>query len=94
LERRRECYLIINAWEQIKGKRENILNLRTRRTERCRKNLLDIIPWSIRGKKLRKAVRTQMHNSTTSRISRLLNILQANLVNIGETMDIFKQHLD
>ena len=95
LERRRECYLIINAWEQIEGKRENILNLSTRRTGRCRKIILDVIRWSIRGKKLRKAVRTQIHNSTTSKMSRLFNILPAKLANIeGVTTDTFKHHLD
>ena len=95
LERRRERYLIINAWEQIEGKRENILNLRTRRIGRCRKIILNVIPWSVRGKKLRIAVRTQIHNSTTSKMSRLFNILPANLANIeGVTMDTFKQHLD
>ena len=95
LERRRERYLIINAWEQIEGRRENILNLRTRRIGRCRKITLDVIPWSVNGRKLRKAVRTQIHNSTTSKMSRLFNILPASLANIeGVTTDTFKHHLD
>ena len=37
LERRRERYLIIYAWEQIENIRENIQNLETRKTGRCRK---------------------------------------------------------
>ena len=87
--------MIINAWEQIEGKRENILNLRTRQIGRYRKITLDVIPWSINGRKLRKSTRTQIHNSTTSKMSRLFNILPANLANMeGVSTDTFKHHLD
>ena len=95
LERRRERYLIIYAWEQIEGKRENILNLRTRRIGRYRKIIMDVIPWSIRGRKLKKSVRSHIHNSTTSKMSRLFNLLPASLANIeGVTMDTFIEKLD
>ena len=30
LERRRERFLIINVWQQIEGKKENVLKLETR----------------------------------------------------------------
>ena len=36
LERRRGCFLIKNAWQQIEGKNENILDLETGKVERQR----------------------------------------------------------
>merc|ERR1712082_255832 len=47
LERRRERYLIIYAWEQIEGLRENILNLRVQRWGRQRRIIQGNIPWII-----------------------------------------------
>ena len=36
LERRRECFFILNAWQQIEGKKENIIGLETGKIERRR----------------------------------------------------------
>ena len=45
LERRRERYLIINAWQQIENIRDNILNLKIGGTERRRQILQTHITW-------------------------------------------------
>ena len=44
LERRRERYLIINAWQQIEGITENILGLKARRIGRSRRIKTTTIP--------------------------------------------------
>ena len=95
LERRRERYLIIYAWEQIEGKRENILNIRSRKIGRRRKTLQDHIPWAINGLKLKKSDRTKIFNSTKNKMCRLFNCLPADISNIsGVTTETFKNHLD
>ena len=52
LERRRERYMIIYAWEMVEGRRENILNLRTRKIGRTRRMIQDKIPWAVNGRKI------------------------------------------
>ena len=95
LERRRERYLIIYAWEQIEQKRENILKLEARKTGRCRKIIQRMIPWAKNGVKLKKATRTQLHNSTKNKMAMLFNHLPAHIANItGVSTDTFKKHLD
>ena len=95
LERRRERYLIIYAWEQIEGKRENILNLESRKTGRCRKIVQRPIPWARNGVKLKKLTRTKLYNSTKNKMAMLFNQLPANIANITGVAPItFKHHLD
>ena len=95
LERRRERYMIIYAWEQIEGIRDNILNLRNCKIGRIRIIIQDRIPWAVNGITIRKADRTIIFNSTAKKMERLYNQLPtkiANLTNI--TTATFKKHLD
>ena len=95
LERRRERYLIIYAWEQIEEIRENILNLEARKTGRYRKIVQKRIPWAKNGVKLRKATRTKLFNSTKNKMAMLFNYIPSDIANItGVTTDTFKRHLD
>ena len=95
LERRRERYLIIYAWEQIEGLRENILNLRVQRWGRKRRIIQGNIPWAINGKKLRKLDRTRIFNSTEQKMARLFNHLPTKIANLsGVTTETFKKRLD
>ena len=67
MERRRERYLIINAWQQIENEKENILKLETGNSDdpeertmgrrRCIKS--PVIPTTLSG-----GYRTVIHNST------------------------------
>ena len=56
LERRRERYLIINAWQQIENIKDNILNLKIGGTERRRQILQTHIPWAKNGVKFKKTI--------------------------------------
>ena len=95
LERRRERYLIIYAWEQIENIRENIQNLETRKTGRCRKIVQRAIPWARNGVKLKKLTRTKLYNSTKNKMAMLFNQLPAHIANISGVSTItFKKHLD
>ena len=95
LERRRERYLIIYAWEQIEEIRENILNLEARKTGRYRKIVQRRIPWAKNGVKLKKATRTKLFNSTKNKMAMLFNHIPGDIANItGVTTDTFKRHLD
>ena len=91
LERRRERFLIIYAWEQIEGLAENILNLKlSERGSRGRIITCPNIPWNI--PKLHRSI---IHNSPARKMIRLFNSLPAHLRNItGVTKDTFKKHLD
>ncbi|CAL4191225.1 unnamed protein product, partial [Meganyctiphanes norvegica] len=54
LERRRERFMIINAWQQIEGIKENILSLKARRIGRSRRIVSTVIPIGIKGKQLKE----------------------------------------
>ena len=95
LERRRERYLIIYAWEQIEGIRDNILNLKIGGTERRRQIIQRPIPWQKNGIKFKKLSRTQLYDSTKNKMAMLFNHLPAKVANItGVKTDTFKHHLD
>ncbi|CAL4101616.1 unnamed protein product, partial [Meganyctiphanes norvegica] len=61
LERRRERYLIINAWQQIEGLTENVLGLKARRLGRSRRIVSAKIPIGINGKRIKERDRTLIH---------------------------------
>ena len=95
LERRRERFMIINAWQQIEGIKENILSLKARRIGRSRRIVSTVIPIGIKGKTIKGKYRTLVHNSTARKMERLFNIIPPNIRNItGKTTDTFKGHLD
>ena len=98
MERRRERYLIINAWQQIENVKENILKLETGNhgnpeegtlgRRRCIKS--QTIPTT-----LNNGSRTMMLNSTTRQMERLFNALSYKLQTVtGVKTDIFKRKLD
>ena len=90
LERRRERFLIINAWQQIEGKKENVLKLETGKVGRRRCLKSSIIPTIINDK-----YRTIIQNSTARQMERLFNALPYELQNITNVeTDTFKKHLD
>ncbi|CAL4209014.1 unnamed protein product [Meganyctiphanes norvegica] len=92
LERRRERFLIINAWQQIEGLTENVLGLRARRIGRSRKVVSTKIPIGINGKRIKEKDRTLIHNSTARKMERLFNILPHDIRNItGVTTETFKR---
>merc|ERR1712030_34994 len=95
LERNREIYLIINAWQQVEGLTENTLGLKARRTGRSRMIVSTNIPLQVNKKIIKEKDRTLIHNSTARRMERLFNALPPGIRNITEkTKNTFKHHLD
>merc|ERR1712106_149728 len=58
LERRRERYMIINAWQQIEGIIENVLGLKARIIGRSRRIVSTNIPLGINGKRIKERQNT------------------------------------
>ena len=98
MERRRERYLIINAWQQIEKEKENILKLETGNNggpeegimgrRRCIKSRA--IPTALSG-----GDRTMVHNSTARQMERLFNALPYKLQTVsGVKTETFKRRLD
>ena len=90
LERRRDWFLIIDAWQQLEGDRENVLKLRTDKegSQRCIRSAT--IPTTLDSR-----YRTVIHHSTARQMERLFNALPYRLQNIrGVKTDTFKRHLD
>ena len=92
LERRRDRYKIIYAWQQIEGLKENIMNLKTNKnkTNRMINN----------GNYIKKGTRTtrllsKIHYSPLRTTERAFNSLPRKLRNkTGVNVDTFKRHLD
>ena len=90
LERRRERFLIINAWQQIEEEKRNILNLETRPDERKRCIRSTTIPHNIGGK-----TKTLLHWSTARQMERLFNSIPYDLQRkTGIKKEDFKKELD
>ena len=98
MERRRERYLIINAWQQLENEKENILKLetgnngdpevRTMGRKRCIRSRA--IPTT-----LSCGSRTAIHNSTARQMERLFNVLPYRLQTVtGVKTETFKRKLD
>ena len=97
MERRRERYLIINAWQQIEDVKENILKLETNSGDqeegglgrrRCIKS--QTIPTTISS-----GSRTIIHNSTARQMERLFNALPYKLQTVTKVKtETFKRKLD
>ena len=95
LERRREIYLIIYAWQMIEGIKENILGLRSKKYGRSRTIWSPVTSWSHKGIKIKHSMRTKIHNSSAKKMERLFNALPSKIRNITEkSTDTFKGHLD
>merc|ERR1712240_255040 len=90
LERRRERLMIINAWEQLEGIKENVLRLETGTIESRRCIRSTTIPTILNGSN-----RTILHYSTARQIERLFNALPYRIQKItGVETDTFKKKLD
>ena len=90
LERRRERYMIIYAWQQLEGIKENIMKFDATRRGRGRLINSRVIPWTIPKKN-----RTRVHNAPARKMERLFNKLPAKMRNItGVTTETFKRKLD
>ena len=92
LERRRERYMIIYAWQQLEGQAENILNLESEYeySRTGRKIKINCIPTTIPERN-----RTLIYNSTKQTMARLFNCLPVRLRNATNVnKDTFKKALD
>ena len=95
LERRRERYLIIYAWQMLEGEKENYLGLKVSRNGRNRTIWSRPVRWSYKGKKIKHSNRSTVHGSTAKKMERLFNSLPPKLRNMtGKTTATFKTHLD
>ena len=74
LERRRERFLIINAWQLIEGKKENVLKFETGIVGRRRCLKSSTIPTNISAK-----YRTIIQNVTARQMEALFNALPYDL---------------
>merc|ERR1712228_1167815 len=90
LERRRERFMIINAWEQLEGIKENVLRLETGTIGRRRCIRSTTIPTILNGSN-----GTMIHYSTARQMERLFNALPYRIQKItGVKTDTFKKTLD
>merc|ERR1712029_769124 len=88
LERRRDRFLIINAWQKLE--KENVLKLKTVKEGRRRCLRSATIPTTLDGR-----YRTIVQHSTARMMERLYNSLPHRLQNIRNVRtDTFKTHLD
>ena len=98
MERRRERYLIINAWQQIEDIKVNVLRLETSYSgdqevgglgrRRCIKSRA--VPTTISS-----GSRTIIHNSTARQMERLYNALPYKLQSVTKVKtETFKRKLD
>ena len=95
LERRRERYLIIYAWQMIENVKDNVLDLLTHKNGRSRRIWSRPIRWIHKGIKIKHSYRSLIHNNTAKKMERLFNSLPPYLRNIEDkTTDTFKLHLD
>ena len=95
LERRRERYLIIYAWQMLEGIKVNYLNLQTNNYGRSRTIYSRPIRWGFNGRKIKHSDRSRIHGSTSKNMARLFNSIPPYLRNMqGKTTETFKLHLD
>ena len=86
LERRRERFMIISAWQQIEGLKENILDFKEIWTGRHR---------TIRSTRTPINKNNLIHYSPARKMERLFNILPPHLRRMtGVKTDTFKKELD
>ena len=82
--------MIINAWEQLEGIKENVLRLETKTIGRCRWIRSTTIPTTLNGSN-----RTMIHYTTARQMGRLFNALPYRIQKIIRMKtDIFKKELD
>ena len=95
LERRRERYLIIYGWQQLEGKRENVLRLTATKTRRDRRIISPKVPNMANGKRLSCVEKRQIYNCPSRKTQRIFNSIPGYIRNLTDiTLDTFKRHLD
>ena len=95
LERRRERYLVIYAWQMLENIKRNVLDLKSQKDRRNRTIWSRPIRWIYEGRKIKHSNRSLIHDSTAKKMERLFNCLPPSLRNIEQkTTDTFKFHLD
>ena len=98
MERRRERYLIINAWQQIENVKENMLKIETENNRDQEEGTLGrrrcIKPLTI-PRTLSNGSRTMIHNSSARQMERLFNALPYKLQTVtGVKTETFNRKLD
>ena len=88
--------MIIYAWQQLEGIKENVLKLKTSGRSGARRiQLGDVKFYRSGGARILPSARTQILNSPARQTERLYNCMPKELREItGVTVDTFKKHLD
>ena len=95
LERRRERYLIIYAWQMLENIKKNVLGLESQKNGRNRLIWSRPIRWIFEGRKIKHSNRSLIHESTAKKMERLFNCLPPFIRNIEKkTTETFKNYLD
>ena len=84
LERRRDRFLIIDAWQQLEGDRENVLKLRTGKEGRGRCIRLATISTTLDNR-----YKTIIKHSPARQMERLYNTLTYRLQNVRVTLYVW-----
>ena len=86
LERRRERFMIINAWQRIEGLKENVLQFRERWIDRNR---------NIKSERVPTSPLNIIHYSPARKMERRFNCLPQKIKAItGVKIETFKKRLD
>ena len=98
MERRREIYMIIHAWQMLEGKKIDVLGLQTKLSKigpnRSIK-LGGIKKYRLDGTVMDTAVQTKILNSPMRKMERLFNCIPGHIRNIKERpIEYFKKQLD
>ena len=87
--------MIIYGWQQLEGKKENVLRFTETKTMRDRRIISPKIPNMANGKRLSWVEKRQIYNCTSRKTQRLFNSIPGYIRNItGVTTDTFKRHLN
>ena len=90
MERRRERYMIINAWQQLEDPEKNLLGFETNERARHRTIKDTRIKWNKKSKNS-----TLIYNSPARKMMRLFNAIPGEIRDIkGEKTEYFKRELD
>ena len=95
LERRRERFMIINAWRQIEGHTENILGLETKTDRNGRRILPSKLLTKANASRIKMRHKTLIRNSFVVKTGRLFNAVHKDIRDIrGVSLRTFKDKLD
>ena len=95
LERRRERFMIINAWRQIEGHTENILGLETKTDRNGRRILPSKLLTKANASRIKMRHKTLIRNSFVVKTGRLFNAVHKDIRDIkGVSLKTFKDKLD